>query len=126
MGTFLASAVLLTLLTFAAAELWVTELLLFLWAAVTFASCSALQINAVALGRDAPNLISTLNISAFNAGNALGAWVGGQVIARGFDLGTIPAAAAGLAVLALALTAVSFRGRADGALIAVAVAGRND
>jgi DHA1 family inner membrane transport protein len=126
MGTFVASAVLLALLTLTATHLWITELLLFLWAAVTFASCSALQINAVALGRDAPNLISTLNIAAFNAGNALGAWVGGQVITLGFHLGMIPAAAAGLAALALVLTAVSFRGRRDGPLMAVAVAGSND
>jgi DHA1 family inner membrane transport protein len=121
MGAFLVSAALLALLTMSATTLWITELLLLLWAAVTFASCAALQINAVVLGSAAPNLISTLNIGAFNAGNALGAWVGGEVIARGFALGMIPAAAAGLAALALVLTALSFRGRGTEAKAAAGV-----
>ncbi len=73
------------------------------------------------LGSAAPDLISTLNISAFNAGNAVGAWVGGQVITRGFGLGMIPAAAAGLSALALLLTAVSFRRRGTEVMAAAGV-----
>lgn len=37
----------------------------------TFCTVPALQFNVVAHGADAPNLVSTLNISAFNIGNAL-------------------------------------------------------
>jgi DHA1 family inner membrane transport protein len=80
---------------------------LFLWAAIVFAGCSALQMRAVTIGRAAPNLISTLNIGAFNAGNALGAWVGGEVIAKGFGLIAIPPAAAALSLTALLLTILS-------------------
>jgi DHA1 family inner membrane transport protein len=53
----------------------------------------------VTYGKAAPNLVSTLNIGAFNLGNA-GAWVGGSVIAHGFGLTSVPLAAAALAVLA--------------------------
>jgi len=106
-GVFVVTAALLALLTLTAANPWAAEAILFVWAGAVFAGCSALQINAVSLGRDAPNLISTLNIGAFNAGNALGAWVGGQVIAHGLGLGAIPPAASGLALLALGLTLLS-------------------
>jgi DHA1 family inner membrane transport protein len=68
-----------------------------------------LQVNVVTYGKAAPNLVSTLNIGAFNVGNALGAWVGGSVIAHGFGLTSVPLAAAVLAVLALLVTLITFR-----------------
>ncbi len=85
------------------------EITLFLWGAASFAACAALQLNAMRAGHGAPSLISTLNIGAFNAGNALGAWVGSVVIDTGLGLRPVPLAAAGLAVAALALTAFVFR-----------------
>jgi DHA1 family inner membrane transport protein len=106
-GVFVATAVTLGVLSLIAANFILTEVALFLWAAIVFAGCSALQMRAVTIGRAAPNLISTLNIGAFNAGNALGAWVGGEVIARGLGLDAIPPAAALLSIFALALTVVS-------------------
>jgi DHA1 family inner membrane transport protein len=110
-GVFIATAIILALLAVVAQNLVLTETALFAWAMIVFAGVSALQINAVNLGREAPNLISTLNIGAFNAGNALGAWVGGQVIGHGFGLAAIPPAASGLAILALGLTLVSLAAR---------------
>jgi len=106
-GVFIATAVILGLLALIAANVILTEAALFLWAGVVFAGCSALQLRAVNLGRAAPNLISTLNIGAFNAGNALGAWIGGEVIATGLGLTAIPPAAAALSLTALLLTALS-------------------
>ncbi|WP_217652464.1 hypothetical protein [Acidocella aminolytica] len=53
-----------------------------------------MQINLVNLGKALPNLISTLNISAFNASNALGSWVGGVVISHGLGLTAVPPTAA--------------------------------
>jgi DHA1 family inner membrane transport protein len=102
-GVFVLTAVILALMPFAVANVWMTELALFAWAAIVFAGCATLQINAVTVGRDAPNLISTLNVGAFNAGNALGACAGGAVIGHGFGLAAIPLVASGLAVLALGL-----------------------
>ncbi|RWR01724.1 arabinose transporter permease [[Pantoea] beijingensis] len=89
--------------------LWLAEITLCLWAMATFATVPALQINVVRYGRDAPNLVSTLNISAFNVGNALGAWIGGLVIERGFGLTAVPAAAAALAAIGLLICLITFR-----------------
>jgi len=91
-------------------SLWLAEITLFLWAMATFATVPALQINVVRHGKDAPNLVSTLNISAFNAGNALGAWVGGAVISGGYGLTAVPVAAAGLAAIGLLICLITFRG----------------
>jgi DHA1 family inner membrane transport protein len=106
-SVFLASALVLALLAVVARNLILTEITLFAWGTIIFAGVSALQINAVNLGRDAPNLISTLNIGAFNAGNALGAWVGGEVIDHGFGYSAIPIAGALLSLAALFLTLLS-------------------
>ncbi|RVU51051.1 MFS transporter, partial [Pseudomonas syringae pv. syringae] len=50
---------------------------------------------------DAPNLGSTLNQSAFNLGNAIGAGIGGLVVASGASLADLPwvGAASGLLTL---------------------------
>jgi DHA1 family inner membrane transport protein len=106
-GTFLIAAIILAAFTFTARHLIPAESTLFLWALCAFTGIPALQINLVNLGRGAPNLISTLNIAAFNAGNALGAWAGGLVIAHGPGLPAIPPTAAALALAALALTLLS-------------------
>jgi len=52
---------------------------------------------------DAPSLASTLNIGAFNLGNAIGAWLGGTVITAGGSLQSIPLVAACVTLCALAL-----------------------
>ncbi|TAY18041.1 MFS transporter [Rhizobium leguminosarum] len=91
------------------------EITLFLWAMASFAAVPALQVGVVGFGKDAPNLVSTINIGAFNTGNALGAWVGGLVIEAGFNLTRVPLAAALMALIGLgatALTYLSARGRA--------------
>lgn len=103
-GVFISLAVLSTLFSFTSGALVPAEITLFLWAVAAFAAVPALQINVMAFGKDAPNLISTLNIGAFNLGNALGAWVGGVVISRGMGLTDVPLAAAALAIVALITT----------------------
>jgi DHA1 family inner membrane transport protein len=84
------------------------EITLFVWATVAFAAVPALQIAVVRFGKDAPNLVSTINIGAFNAGNALGAWVGGVVISAGFAMNRVPLAGAAMALLGLATVALTF------------------
>jgi DHA1 family inner membrane transport protein len=100
-GSFLAITLLSTLFRWTSVALVPAELTLFLWAAATFASVPALQVNVVNVGGNAPNLVSTLNIGAFNLGNALGAWVGGSVINQTGNLIDVPLAAAAVALLAL-------------------------
>nr|WP_232915475.1 MFS transporter [Pseudomonas syringae] len=108
-GVFVSMAVISTVLSWTSTALIPTEITLFLWAVAAFAAVPALQINVVTFGKAAPNLVSTLNIGAFNVGNALGAWVGGSVIAHGLGLTSVPLAAAILAVLALLITLITFR-----------------
>ncbi|EKG36227.1 MFS transporter [Pseudomonas syringae] len=108
-GVFVSMAVISTVLSWTSTALIPAEITLFLWAIAAFAAVPALQINVVTFGKAAPNLVSTLNIGAFNVGNALGAWVGGSVIAHGLGLTSVPLAAAILAVLALLITLITFR-----------------
>ncbi|WP_236208576.1 MFS transporter [Pseudomonas tohonis] len=111
MGVFAALAVASTALSWTSVALIPTEITLFLWATAAFAAVPALQVNVVAFGAGAPNLVSTLNIGAFNVGNALGAWVGGLVIDQGLGLTRVPLAAAVLAILALVATVLTFSQR---------------
>ena len=60
-----------------------------------------LQLLVVDQARDAPNLASTFNQSAFNLGNALGAWLGCTLLAFGLQLQQLPLAA--MVVMAVAL-----------------------
>lgn len=67
-----------------------------------FALCPILQLLIIDQAHEAPNLGSTLNQSAFNLGNAAGAWIGGLVVASGADLADLPwtgALVGGLTVL---------------------------
>ncbi|HEY0201709.1 MAG TPA: MFS transporter [Burkholderiaceae bacterium] len=75
---------------------------------VAFATVAPMQIRVLQqAGPDGANLASSLNIAAFNLGNAIGAWLGGLVIAHGLGLLSVAWAAAGLAALGLALVAWS-------------------
>lgn len=119
-GVFAAMALISTALSWTSTALIPAEITLFLWATAAFAAVPALQVNVVSFGKAAPNLVSTLNIGAFNLGNALGAWVGGTVIDQGLGLTRVPLAAAALAVLALIVTLITFRQNGDNAELAPA------
>ena len=54
---------------------------IFLWGAASFAFVPPLQVRVMAAAFEAPNLASAMNIGAFNLGNAIGAALGGAVIA---------------------------------------------
>ena len=108
-GVFFFMALTSTVFYWTSGSVVAAEITLFLWALFSFAAVPALQINVMVFGAKAPNLISTLNIGAFNVGNALGAWVGGSVIDHGLGLRAVPVAAGLLAVLALLATLQSLR-----------------
>ena len=81
-----------------------TVVLVFLWGVASFALIPPLQVRVMHAAADAPNLASAMNIGAFNLGNAIGAALGGGVIAAG--LGYPAVALAGAAASALGLVAV--------------------
>jgi DHA1 family inner membrane transport protein len=69
-----------------------------------FATVSPLQLRVLEKASGAgQNLASSLNIAAFNLGNALGAWVGGVVIERGPGLGALGWVAALLTLMGFAI-----------------------
>ncbi|SDI67536.1 MFS transporter [Pseudomonas panipatensis] len=112
-GVFAAMALVSAALSWTSQALIPAEITLFLWAAAAFAAVPALQVNVVRVGQAAPNLVATLNIGAFNVGNALGAWIGGSVIDHGLGLTRVPLAAAVLALLALIAVMFGFSGQGN-------------
>lgn len=78
-----------------------------------FATVPALQMKVLSNATEAPTLASSLNIAAFNIGNALGAWAGGMVIDRGPGLNSISLVAAFLTLLGIGLTFVGTRSIAN-------------
>src|SRR5690606_22334252 len=61
--------------------------------AAAFATVSPLQLWVLRRATGGEALASSLNIGAFNLGNALGAWLGGVVIVHGPGLGAVAWAA---------------------------------
>jgi len=82
---------------------------LFFWGMISFGLCPILQTLVMAHAPDAPTLASTLNQSAFNLGNALGASVGSLALSHGQPLAYLPWTCAGLSCVALALVALHAR-----------------
>lgn len=78
----------------------------FLWGAIHFAAGSPLQVRIVEKAKGA-NLASTLNQSAFNFGNALGASLGGLLLTRGAGYVSLPLASAAVGCVSLLLAAVA-------------------
>lgn len=99
------AALVVLLLAFAALMPWVapTAVIVFLWGVASFALVPPLQMRVMAAASEAPNLASAMNIGAFNLGNALGAALGGAVIAAGLGLPAVSLAGAATAASGLAL-----------------------
>jgi MFS transporter, DHA1 family, inner membrane transport protein len=78
---------------------------IFFWGLAAFATAPGLQSRVLDEAAEAPALGSTLNIAAFNLGNAGAAWLGAQALGSGLPLSGLPLLSAGLATAALALLA---------------------
>jgi DHA1 family inner membrane transport protein len=77
---------------------------------VAFATVAPMQMRVLQqAGPHGATLASSLNIAAFNLGNALGAWVGGLVLAGGLGLTALAWAGAGLTAIGLLLAGWSAR-----------------
>jgi DHA1 family inner membrane transport protein len=82
----------------------ITALLgLFLFPFCALAILPALQNRIIGLAGGAPNLAAASIHAAFNVANSIGAWVGGAVIAAGLGYSAPNLAAAGIAVMGLAV-----------------------
>jgi DHA1 family inner membrane transport protein len=83
------------------------------WGAATFAIVPPLQMRVMRVAHEAPGLSSSVNIGAFNLGNALGAAAGGAVISGGLGYVFVPVTGAVIAGMALLLVLLSGRGAAN-------------
>ena len=90
LATLFALTLVMALMTFALHSRWTMVLFTGLLGAAAFATVPALQMWVLQRAPGAQSLASSLNIGAFNLGNAFGAWLGGMVIARGFGLEALP------------------------------------
>jgi MFS transporter, DHA1 family, inner membrane transport protein len=70
---------------------------------------TGLQMRLMDVSRDAQTLGAALNHSAFNAANALGAWLGGLVLAAGLGLAAPMWAAVGLSLAGLLVFVLALR-----------------
>jgi len=71
------------------------------WGAFAFGVCPPLQMRVVDQARAAPSLASTVNQSAFNFGNAIGASAGGFMVSAGAGYAQLPWLGSAFSVVAL-------------------------
>lgn len=84
-------------------------LTVFVLGATSFGATPGLQTRVIDKAKDAPYLASTLNITAFNFGNALGAFLGGLVVESSLGLGSAPWAGAFLTLIGVLAAVWSVR-----------------
>ncbi|AJY45253.1 MFS transporter [Martelella endophytica] len=91
---------------------------LLVWGIAAFAIVSPVQTRVMQAAEEAPALASSINIGAFNLGNALGAALGAAVLRFGMGYQAIPVAGAALAALAFAVVLFArARQRAEPSLV---------
>ncbi|MBS0449848.1 MAG: MFS transporter [Proteobacteria bacterium] len=84
---------------------------LVVWGAAAFGIVPPVQMRVMQAAAQAPGLASSVNVGAFNLGNALGAALGGGVISQGFGYAAVPLVGAALAAGGLALVWIGSAGR---------------
>jgi len=110
LGSLAALAVVLALMAFVLHSQLAMIAFVGLLGVAAFATVAPLQLRVLEQAHGAgQNLASSLNIAAFNLGNALGAWVGGVVVASALGLPATPWVAALITSVGLAIALVSVR-----------------
>ncbi|MFE4828291.1 Cmx/CmrA family chloramphenicol efflux MFS transporter [Streptomyces sp. NPDC056672] len=104
-----ASTVLLVLLALTASNPAAVVTLTFLLGVSAFYTAPALNARIFNIAAAAPTLAGATTTAAFNLGNTGGPWLGGVVIDADFGFASTAWAGAAMAVVAIALTAVSLR-----------------
>ncbi|GAC87146.1 major facilitator superfamily arabinose transmembrane efflux protein [Gluconobacter thailandicus F149-1 = NBRC 100600] len=77
------------------------------WGAATFALMPALQMRVMQAAHDAPALASSVNIGAFNLGNAIGAAFGGIALSMGLGYAGVSVIGTALALVGVGLVLFS-------------------
>ncbi|MBL8584634.1 MAG: MFS transporter, partial [Rhizobiaceae bacterium] len=89
---------------------------LLLWGGAAFAIVPPVQMRVMAAATEAPALASSINVGAFNLGNALGAALGAAIIGMGLGYAAVPVAGALLAAAGLGLVLVGARRKVEPAV----------
>ncbi len=76
---------------------------LVIWGAAAFGIVPPVQMRVMQAAAQAPGLASSVNVGAFNLGNAVGAALGGVVISQGLGYAAVPLVGSALAAGGLAL-----------------------
>lgn len=84
-------------------------LALIVWGGAAFAVVPPLQMRVMSVAHEAPGLASSVNIGAFNLGNALGATAGGAVLSMGMSYAAVSIAGAVLTALGLVLVFIQMK-----------------
>ena len=82
---------------------------LIVWGAAAFAVVPPLQMRVMSVAHDAPGLASSVNIGAFNLGNALGAAAGGAVLSMGMSYTAVSITGAILTAFGLVLIFIQMK-----------------
>lgn len=110
LGSMLALAVVLGLMSFALHSKVLSVVFVGLLGVAAFSTVAPLQMWVLERASGAgQSLASSFNIAAFNLGNAIGAWLGGVVITRGPGLGAVTWVAALVPVAAVAVALLAIR-----------------
>ncbi|TCA08417.1 MFS transporter [Rhizobium leguminosarum] len=107
-GSLIYNIVVLTTFSLTAANPYLLGLSVFL-VGCGFAAGPALQTRLMDVAADAQTLAAASNHSAFNIANAIGAWLGGLVIAAGYGFAATGYVGAALSFLGLFVFAASLR-----------------
>ena len=86
---------------------------LLLWGGAAFAIVPPVQMRVMEAAAEAPGLASSINVGAFNLGNALGAATGAAVISLGFSYAAVSIAGGLLAAAGLVLVLIGTRKRSS-------------
>lgn len=86
---------------------------LVVWGALAFGIVPPVQMRVMQAAAQAPGLASSVNIGAFNLGNAVGAALGGLVISRGLGMAAVSWVGAALAASGLLLVWLGSRRRGE-------------
>ncbi len=110
LGSLLALAATLGLLSLVLESQWLTIAFVGLLGVTAFATVAPLQMWVLSKAEGAgQSMVSSINIAAFNLGNAIGAWLGGAVIDQGLGLSALPWVAALIPLAAIATALLSLR-----------------
>ncbi|EPL8092507.1 MFS transporter [Morganella morganii] len=107
-GLFALLALTMVLFPLMARDVVTAGIMLVIWGAASFGIVPPLQVKVMQVASEAQALASSVNIGAFNLGNAVGAALGASVLANGGDYAGVSyagaaVAAAGLVVLRITL-----------------------